>query len=683
MNYGTNKQEIDVVQDIKRAYVGRKTRLRRRHLNWLETLHAVHGDSQKIVKNGQLVDMAHLRPDDVDSITVNHNYLFQSLRAMLATALQNEPTPVVNITRVGRDAKSLSRSCERLLKWMYHEKEFRQAIKSALSWSFTTGIGFMGVRWDLGAAPPTWVPDIDDTGAVIYTTKKQLMFDENGETVKSPYGTPLTEDILVPKGGYKLLGDVRFYSPSPFDIFPEQVKEWSHVKNLIIRQYASKEELEDMFGSKARKLVADVRTQDFIRFDDYDDPNDANRDDDLIMVLNYYEKPSLDNPEGKHCIVANNVMLHEAILPGGMLPIHPVYDNEHPAHLFGESSLHQAVSVQRDLNAAEADLKMDRRMHAHPRLIAEQGSLISGATRVPNVPGAILEVRSNAKIAPHFLSSPPLPSWVERAPDRLRSTIEEVTGAHGLSKGDKSGIMSGRQASVVLAADRQKWGPTMRNLAQAVEHTSTLALILWREHGPVQSTIDVYGPVGTPIDVMSFYRDFIGDGIRVRIDVSALLPYNAEIRRQQIQEAWQVGAIPDIKMYWKLMRHSEMGRLLGDDEPSRARGREENDLLDKGTNIQVEQHEDHQVHIDEHLERMRDPSWYSLAPQGRQAYRMHIAQHEAFVQNAQNPVLSGASQMPELPKEQSVQMQNLPPSMTGAANQGLSSGQESGIVGAS
>jgi len=62
---------------------------------------------------------------------------------------------------------------------------------------------------------------------------------------------------------------------------------------------------------------------------------------------------------------------------------------------------------------------------------------------------------------------------------------------------------------------------------------------------------------------------------------------------------------------------------------------------------------------------------------------MHIAQHEAFVQNAQNPVLSGASQMPELPKEQSVQMQNLPPSMTGAANQGLSSGQESGIVGAS
>jgi hypothetical protein len=305
---------------------------------------------------------------------------------------------------------------------------------------------------------------------------------------------------------------------------------------------------------------------------------------------------------------------------------------------------------------------------------------------VPNIPGAILEVRPNAKFIPSFLSAPPLAPWVERAPDKLKGAIEEITGAHGLSKGDKSGIMSGRQASVVLAADRQKWGPTMRSLSLAVEHTSSLALLLWREHGPISKSIDIFGPTGTPIDLMVFYRDYLADGIRVRVDVSSMLPYNAEIRRQQIQEAWQVGAIPDVQMYWKLMRHSDMGRLLGDDEPSRARAREENDLLDKATMIQVEQHEEHQVHIDEHLERMRDTTWYALDPQARQAYRQHIAQHEMFTQNAQNPVLSGASSMPELPKDGGVQMQNLPPSMTGAAGQttmpGLSSAQEGGILGA-
>jgi hypothetical protein len=678
-------KDMELAQHVKKTYLARKTRLRRRHVEWLETLYAVHGEQEKVVKNGRIIDLSKLRPDDVDSIKVTHNYLFQSLRAMMATALQNEPTPVVNISRPGRDGRSLARSCERLLQWFYHEKQFREAVKSSLSWSFTCGVGFLGSMWDTGAAPPTWVPEVDEHGNIRYETKKVLMRGEDGDMVMSEFGTPLTEEQLIPKGGYKMLGDVRYFAPSPFDIFPDQVREWHEVKNLIMRQFVPKQQLKDTFGDKAKHLATDANSSDFIHFDDYDDPGAPNRDDELVLVLTYCEKPSMEHPEGRYCMVANNTLLHESVLPGGMLPVHPVYDHEHPAHLFGESALHQALSVQRDLNAAEADLKMDRRMHAHPRLIAEQGSLTSGATRVPNVPGAIIEVRPNAKIPPHFLQNPSLPSWVERAPERLRGTIEDITGAHGLTKGQHSGIMSGRQASVVLAADKAKWGPTVKSLALAVEHSSSLALMLWKEHGPVEKTIDVYGSVGSPSDVMVFYRDYIDDSIRVRIDTSAMMPYNAEIRRQQIQEAWQVGAIPDVRMYWKLMRHSEMGRLLGNDEPSRGRAREENDAMDSGMLVVVEQHEDHDVHVDEHLERMRDPTWYSLDDRGKQAYRQHIAQHEMFLQNAQNPVLAGNSPMPELPQEGG-QMNNLPPTMTGANGQatmpGLSRGQEGGIVGA-
>ena len=117
-----------------------------------------------------------------------------------------------------------------------------------------------------------------------------------------------------------------------------------------------------------------------------------------------------------------------------------------------------------------------------------------------------------------------------------------------------------------------------------------------------------------------------------------------------------------------------MGRLLGNDEPSRARARFENDMLDKGQMMQVEQHEQHPTHIDEHLERMRDPSWYMLSPQAQQAYRMHVAKHQALMQNVQNPVLAGKSQMPNLVGE------NLPPTMNGASgagtNPGVSAGQE-------
>ena len=658
--YGKKKKGDEVAVEIRKQYKLRRERMQTRHMRWLEVLHAIHGDQNKVMRNGQLIDMARIRPQEVEHIEVTHNYLYQTFRVMVASVLQSAPAPVVSLGRVGRDSKAMARACERLLEWFYYDKKYKDATRHAVAWTFTCGIGFMGTMWDMLADPPTWLPKMDKDGNVIYKEKKELMLDKFGELMHSEFGTPLTETVMVPQGEFKLLGDLRFFAPSPFDVYPEQARSWTDVRNCIMRQYAKKEDLVSMFGSKAKDLQPDVRSDDFVRFDNYGEPDERNDGEDLVLVLSYCELPSKSSPAGKYCIVAGNKLLHEADLPGGKLPISPIYDTEHPAHLWGESSIRQALSVQRDLNVAEADLKMDRRMHAHPRLVCEQGSLVRGTTRVPNVPGAVLEVRSNARMTPQFFQGPGIPAWMERSPGRLRQTIEDVTGAHGLSKGEQGGIMSGRQASVVLAADRQKWGPTISSLAAAVEHCSSLALSLWREHGPIETTIDVYGSLGSPTDIMVFARDYIGDNIKVHIDASNMMPYNEELRRQQVVELWQTGAIPDQKMLWKLLRHGEMGRMLGTDEPSRARARQENDLLDKGLQVNVEQHEDHGAHMDEHLERMRDPSWYDISPQGQQSYRMHMAQHSAYVQNAANPVLAGQSQMPGLAAGQ-----NMPPTMNG------------------
>jgi len=358
---------------------------------------------------------------------------------------------------------------------------------------------------------------------------------------------------------------------------------------------------------------------------------------------------------------------------------------EHPATMWGESAIRQALEVQRNLNSAETDLWMSRRMHAQPRLIAEQNSLVDGPTRVPNQPGAILNVRSTAKFRPSFLSAPPLPRYVEYAPERYQKAIEDISGSHGVTQGSNKGLMSGRQASVVMASDRQKWGPTIKNLVYAVEKCSSLALQLWREFGPMEKSIEIFGPVGTPEDVMIFYRHYIPEQVRVHIEASMMMPYNEEIRRQQINEAWQLGAIKDVNQYWKLQRHGEMGRLLGNDEPSRARARVEMTQLEQGINVPVEMHEDHMAHLDEHLERMRSPEWYALPEKAKSSFRMHVAQHQAIIagENVQNPVLAGKSQMPGLPPEMVAPQRggglNLAPVMNAegqATNPGVDMNQE-------
>ena len=159
-----NKNNEETADKVRSAYLKRRRGLRRRHMKWLETLYAIHGDQHRVMRGDHLIDLSALKPDDVDHIQVTHNYLFQAYRAMLAAAMQSDPTPVVTLGRPGRDGRQLSRSCERLLAYLYHDKEMRSSVRSALSWSFTCGVGFLGAIWDLSAEDPTWVPKMDENG---------------------------------------------------------------------------------------------------------------------------------------------------------------------------------------------------------------------------------------------------------------------------------------------------------------------------------------------------------------------------------------------------------------------------------------------------------------------------------------------------------------------------------------
>ena len=270
MSYTYGRKQDEKVTKIKDEYLRRRQKMNIRHMEWLETLYAVNGQDDKILRGGQLVDLSRIRSEEIDGVRVSHNYMFQSLRTMLANAMQNAPQPTVTMGRPGRDSRQMARACERLLGYFYHDKHYDDAVKTCLSWTFTCGIGFMGAMWDMGAKDPEYVPKTDDQGNIVYKTEKKVMTGADGQMALSPYGTPLTEDVLIPQGEYKLLGDVKYYSPSPFDVFPQQVRRWPDVKNVIIRSYKTKDELVELFGKEAEDLHADVSTDDFINFDDYD-----------------------------------------------------------------------------------------------------------------------------------------------------------------------------------------------------------------------------------------------------------------------------------------------------------------------------------------------------------------------------------------------------------------------------
>lgn len=644
-------------EEVHQRFRVLRDRMWPRHKRWIGTIAAVRGEPDKVFVGDRLVSLNSLRSESAESINVSSNVLFQSLRGMVASAMTQEPVPVVALGRPGRDARRHARACERLLRWFYYDKEFKQSLHDCLTWTFMTGTGFFGSLWDLNAGDPQNVPVLAKDGSIAMEEGWAPVLDQDGQQVMSASGAgpgnppiPVFEKKLMPKTKWKMVGDLRFFAPSPFDIFPEPAKTWSDVNYIIHRQTIPLNELKNVYGRKASKLAPNVDENSFVDFmDEYGKPSDRESRNSLVRTLHYYEKPSVKHPKGIYSCAAGDTMLYSGDLPGGKLPVHPVYDLRVPDSIWGECGLEQAVDAQRALNSCETDIQRNRKLHGNPALIADEGSISRGITRVSSIPGRIIQVNRTSQRPPGFLAPPTMPAWVNQEPLRLQNLIENLSGVHSVSKGENKGIMSGRQAAVVLSADRAKWGPTVRGMAMAVESMSEHALTLWRDYGPMEQTVDVYGPTGSPMDVLTFHRGYVPDRIKVVVDASTMMPYNEEIRRQQINEAWQIGAIPDIQMYWRLQRHGEMGRLLGADEPSRAQARKEQDMMMMTGQIsQAFPHEDHPIHVDEHLEWMRSSEWYELPDEIKQLTTAHLNMHIQMMSNPGNPVLGGASPMPQL-----------------------------------
>ena len=114
MSYTYGRKQDEKVTKIKDEYLRRRQKMNIRHMEWLETLYAVNGQDDKILRGGQLVDLSRIRSEEIDGVRVSHNYMFQSLRTMLANAMQNAPQPNVTMGRPGRDSRQMARACERI-----------------------------------------------------------------------------------------------------------------------------------------------------------------------------------------------------------------------------------------------------------------------------------------------------------------------------------------------------------------------------------------------------------------------------------------------------------------------------------------------------------------------------------------------------------------------------------------
>lgn len=562
------------------------------------------------------------------------NQMLQAFRAAHAMMVRGRPEPKVALVRSSQTAAYESRCSERFLRYAYLKKSGQTAYADACAWAIITGTGYLGAVWNLTAGKPLRVPVYDESGAVKYKKEWVPVKVDGGETLtaRTTAYTPVMVQMDVPATKVTWPGDLRFVSINPFDVVHDDVAEWDNVPWVAIRHVMPIEEFRKRFPEDKAATVESLNLLDLNT--PYGIDNTTSHARKMVEVILYYEKPTPQWPDGFYGVLSNKkFIMHADHLPGGMLPVCPIVDTVWPGTVYGACSLAQAKGTQRSLTRHQTDMDTNQRTMARPILCVPQelASNKSGELRtIQDFPGRVLPVSGRQGATPPMYVSPPsLPEWVSRRGQELMMTIERVTGVNAPSLGSGQGTESGRQALILIERDREKWFPAAERAARAWEHVAELALRLWAEMGPLEETVSVIGPANSLSGVEVFKRAWLSGPdttIRVMVEASNLNPFPLAARQSQVMDMFQQGAIPDRRIFARLMNDPDLAEALGDDSLTLERFDVVRvDFLERGKVPPVFPHENLPLIKDLLVNAMRHADWYGYEQPVQEAYAQYLA----------------------------------------------------------
>ncbi len=314
-----------------------------------------------------------------------------------------------------------------------------------------------------------------------------------------------------------------------------------------------------------------------------------------------------------------------------------------PLEVYGESWSKHLIPINRVIDSLESHIFEYNHLFARGRFVIDKNS---GVRLIVNQHGQIIEKNRGSTVTSLPIS--PLPTTPESQSLRMRTYLEDLSGAHDVSLGRiPAGVKSGVGIAELRAADATNQDDLVDNLEDFLSRAGRKVLRLVSENWTTSKLINVTGIGGKPeyfmavgergkkttgkkekykFGEMNLPLATIGADNEVRVRVGSWLAYTKEARQEKIKELYRLGAIDQ----QALLEHLEFGdiegimnrtrqerllqmrsgtpsasiqRLTGQDMDDEELALAENELMvDEGKDQPVEPDDDHAVHIAVHSE---------------------------------------------------------------------------------
>lgn len=341
--------------------------------------------------------------------------------------------------------------------------------------------------------------------------------------------------------------------------------------------------------------------------------------EDVELVIEYWEAPSKQYPQGRMGTVIDKRVVHLGPLPYKIgvnetyeLPFRKLVAIRVPGMYFGRSPAERILPVQRKYNSISNRIKEHMARATIGVLVTEEGTLVNQAEIAEHgiYPGAVLVTRPGAN-PPKFLSSEPLSPMFD---NQLRYCFEEAARLSGISElGSASinptGVESGNALTVLKESDDTRLSLTTENIKTACVEVWRNLLMLYKQFSVGTGVVKYVGENGMA-EVLSWQAsDLTAGDIRIE-NVDQLSETPAQMRNQ-ITQWLQYGLYNDPET-GKIDRHMrarilEMSKMSNWDASTemetmqKTKANAENVFLrQEGKVPRIDQYDDDVIHLYEH-----------------------------------------------------------------------------------
>lgn len=479
--------------------------------------------------------------------------------------------PIMSVKAAGAEESDVKNAklATALVNSSYQRLSLGDVISKTTGWSESCGTGFYFIGWN------------PDAGKLLGEVDGKKVFE----------------------------GDVVVESVSPFEIYPDSLC-YENIESCesIIRARAMKTaDVERLYGIT-------VAGEDVKVFGVDKAATGKSIVHDSVLVVEKYERPTADFPDGRLIVACEKTILYMGELPyiNGVegrrgFPFVKQNSIDKAGCFFGMSMVERLIPVQKAYNAVK-----NRKQEFLNRLTmgvvaVEDGSVDTDELAEEGLsPGKIIVYRQGAN-PPALMGTGTMPTDLNREEDRLLNEFILLSGVSEFSRStDVAAGTSGVALQLLIEQEDARLNAVTENVRSAIRETAKQMIRLFKQFATSTRLLRTAGEQGK-VELYYFNSSDLGSD-DVVFDTESELSYTPAQKKSAVYELIDAGLLTDDTGKLSERTKAKLLEILGfgsidntlDIESLHINKADEENLSGFKKPIGVDEYDDHELHIAEH-----------------------------------------------------------------------------------